>query len=120
MLTETATLTPDALLDSPTLPGGKHYELSDGELIIVGTAGAIHELMKAKALAILIKCYLRTMSGQAFSETMFTLGQSRAENRPAIVPHVRVNARDIERGAVIALPRRALEPTKSFSIIDCP
>jgi hypothetical protein len=31
MPTETVTLTPDALLDLPALPDGKHYELSDGE-----------------------------------------------------------------------------------------
>ena len=68
MPTETVTLTPDALLDLPALPDGKHYELSDGELIVVGTAGAIHELIKSRVFVILVKYHLRTMSGQPFSE----------------------------------------------------
>ena len=78
MPTETVTLTPDALLDLPALPDGKHYELSDGELIVVGTAGAIHELIKSRVFVILVKYHLRTMSGQPFSEAVFTSGLSRA------------------------------------------
>jgi Uma2 family endonuclease len=45
-------LTPSALLDLPKPPNGNHYELSDGELIVVGNAGALHELIKASALEI--------------------------------------------------------------------
>jgi Uma2 family endonuclease len=44
----------------------------------VGTAGAIHELIKSRVFVILVKYHLRTMSGQPFSEAVFTLGLSRA------------------------------------------
>ena len=74
----TATLTPDTLLELAPPANGKHYELSDGELIVVGNAGALHELIKMTVLEILMEYNFRTKSGRAFSETQFTLRADRA------------------------------------------
>jgi Uma2 family endonuclease len=71
-------LTPAALLDLPKPPNGHHYELSDGELIVAGNAGALDELIKAAVLEILIEYRLRTGSGRAFAGSQFTLRGDRA------------------------------------------
>jgi Uma2 family endonuclease len=73
-----AQLTPDALLSLPELDEGGHYELSDGELIVVGTAGALHEFIKMTLVRLLMKYEFRTSNGATFSETQFTLGSERA------------------------------------------
>jgi Uma2 family endonuclease len=75
---DTAILTPDALLELPRPRHGKHYELSDGQLIIVGNAGALHELIKTAVFEILTEYRLRVRSGRAFAETQFTLRSDRA------------------------------------------
>jgi hypothetical protein len=46
MATYTATLTPNDLVEWELPDGVKQYELSDGELIPVGNAFALHELIK--------------------------------------------------------------------------
>ncbi len=66
-------MTVDALLDLPEREDGKHYELSDGELILVGIPGALHELIKTTVYEILTDYRLSTMSGRAFSATGFAL-----------------------------------------------
>jgi Uma2 family endonuclease len=72
MGTKTA-ITPDDLLLLPRPENGKHYELSEGELIIVGNAGARHERIKSTILTLLI-VYLETYRiGRAFSESQFTM-----------------------------------------------
>jgi Uma2 family endonuclease len=73
-----AQLTPDALLSLPELDEGGHYELSDGELIVVGTAGARHEFIKVRLVKLLTIYSVRTNSGDAFSESLFTLRAERA------------------------------------------
>jgi hypothetical protein len=73
MAADTGTLTPDALIELPRPPNGKHYELSDGDLIVVGNAGALHELIKTTVFEILTEYRLRTRSGRAFAETQFAL-----------------------------------------------
>ena len=78
MAANTGTLTPDALLELPKPVNGKHYELSDGDLIIVGNAGALHELIKTTVFEILTEYRLRTRSGRAFAETQFALRSDRA------------------------------------------
>lgn len=78
MPVSTGQLTPEALLTLPKPPGAKHYELSDGDLIVVGNAGALHELIKTKLFEILTEYRLRTKSGRAFAETQFTLRADRA------------------------------------------
>ncbi len=78
MAADTGTLTPDALLELPKPPNGKHYELSDGDLIVVGNAGALHELIKTTVFEILTEYRLRTRSGRAFAETQFALRPDRA------------------------------------------
>src|ERR1700722_20253208 len=77
-MVEATTLTPDALLDLPKPANGKNYELSDGDLILVGNAGALHELIKTTVFEILTEYRLKTRSGRAFSETQFTLRADRA------------------------------------------
>ena len=73
----TIPLTADSLLSLPRPEGGRHYELSDGELIVVGNAGSLHELIKAKLLEIFIAYRLRVAEGKVFSETQFTLRSDR-------------------------------------------
>lgn len=78
MSTALAQLTPDSLVSLPERDDGGHYELSDGELIVVGTAGALHELIKMKLAELLMMYQLQTKRGRTFSETMFTLRADRA------------------------------------------
>lgn len=78
MPVSTAALTPDDLLSLPKPKHGGHYELSDGELITVGNAGALHELVKTKLFEILTEYRLQNKSGRAFAETQFTLRADRA------------------------------------------
>ena len=78
MLTSLAQLTPDSLLSLPEPAEGGHYELSDGELIIVGNAGALHGLIKARLVKLLTIYSIQTNGGDAFPETQFTLRADRA------------------------------------------
>jgi Uma2 family endonuclease len=96
MATDTATLTPEALLELPKPAHGKHYELSDGDLIIVGNAGALHELTKTTVFEILTEYRLRTRSGRAFAETQFTLRSDRAR-----IPDVAW----VSEGRLVQIPR---------------
>jgi Uma2 family endonuclease len=102
-------LTPSALLDLPRPPNGSHYELSDGELIVVGNAGALHELIKASVLEILIEYRLRTKSGRAFAETQFTLRGDRAR-----IPDVAWVSR--ERTSQIPRENRAIEIAPDIAV----
>ena len=72
MGTKTA-LSPDDLLLLPPLENSKGYELSEGELIIVGSAGARHEWIKSTILTLLIVYLEKYRIGRAFSESMFTM-----------------------------------------------
>jgi Uma2 family endonuclease len=75
----TEPLTVDSLLTLPKPASGKHYELSDGKLIIAGNAGALHELTKTKIFEILTEYRLQNKAaGRAFAETQFTLRVDRA------------------------------------------
>ena len=74
----TAALTPDGLLSLPKPKDGGHYELSDGELITVGIAGALHELIKTRLFEILTEYRLQSKTGRAFAEAQFTLCSDRA------------------------------------------
>lgn len=75
----TEPLTADLLLTLPKPASGKHYELSDGELILVGNAGALHELTKTRIFEILTEYRIqRKAAGRAFAETQFTLRADRA------------------------------------------
>jgi Uma2 family endonuclease len=81
MAANTGTLTPDALLELLKPVSGKHYELSDGDLIVVGNSGALHELIKTTVFEILTEYRLRTRSGRAFAETQFALRPTARESR---------------------------------------
>jgi Uma2 family endonuclease len=78
MSTATAALTPNDLVELELPDGVKQYELSDGELIPVGTAFALHELIKTAIFGILTEYRLRMRSGMAFADSMFTLRADRA------------------------------------------
>lgn len=66
-------LTPADLLRMGRPPDGKHYELTGaGELIVVGNAGPVHELVKAEVLWYLITGVPRSV-GRVFAETQFTI-----------------------------------------------
>jgi Uma2 family endonuclease len=77
MGTRTA-ITPDDLLLLPRPENGKHYELSEGELIIVGNAGARHERIKSTILTLLIVYLDRHPIGSAFSDSQFTMADGGA------------------------------------------
>jgi Uma2 family endonuclease len=72
MGTKTA-LTPGDLLLLPRPENGKHYELSEGELIIVGNAGARHEIIKSTILTLLTVYLEKYRIGRAFAESQFTM-----------------------------------------------
>jgi len=57
---------------------GRHYELSDGELIVVGNALARHELVKRRILKALFSWEIRYSAGAVFSESQVTLGEGTA------------------------------------------
>lgn len=73
-----AALTPDDLLTLPKPQDGKHYELSRGELIVVGNAGARHERVKRQILKLLFAYEAQNPIGQVFSESQFTLADGGA------------------------------------------
>lgn len=72
MGTKTA-ISPDDLLLLPRPENGKHYELSEGELIVVGNAGWRHEIIKSTIATLLAVCLDRRRIGRVFSETQFTM-----------------------------------------------
>lgn len=78
MAISTVQFTPDALLLLPRPAEGRNYELSDGELIVVGNAGALHELIKTRVFELLTEYRLQMKNGRAFAETQFTLRVDRA------------------------------------------
>jgi Uma2 family endonuclease len=79
MGTQTA-LTAEDLLTLPDLDPavGKHYELSDGELIIVGSAKPLHELVKARLARMLYSYLDRNPIGEVFVESQFSLAVNTA------------------------------------------
>src|ERR1700683_2784762 len=66
-------LSPDDLLLLPRPDNGKHYELSEGELIVVGNAGWQHESVKSTILGLLFAYLAVRPIGRAFPETQFTM-----------------------------------------------
>ncbi len=75
--TQTA-LRPADLMNLPLPEGVRHFELSDGELIPVGTAGARHERIKSRVLRALLLWSSRQAKSEVYSESMFTLGEQTA------------------------------------------
>ena len=107
---ETTTLTPDALLELLKPANGRHYELSDGDLVVVGNAGALHELIKTSVFEILTEYRLKTRSGRAFAETQFTLRADRARiPNVAWVSSARASLIPRENRAISIAPDIAVE-----------
>ncbi len=78
MATKTA-LTPNDLLRMPPPLEGKDYELSGGELIVVGRAGARHERIKRRLLKLLFAYEdQHPEAGEVYAESMFPLGRETA------------------------------------------
>ncbi len=71
-------LTPADLVTMPVSASGGHYELNDGELILVGNAGARHERVKNRILAAFMRYQFQYGNGVVFSESMFTLSPNSA------------------------------------------
>ena len=71
-------LTPADLLTLPRSPAGEHYELSEGELITVGNAGARHERLKQQIAKLLTAYSIEHPVGEVFCGTQFTLSESTA------------------------------------------
>ena len=78
-------LTPQSLLEMEWPEDGTRYELSEGELIVVGSAFARHESVKSRICEILFAWKARSKKGRVFAESMFTLG-----SRTARMPDVAV------------------------------
>jgi len=57
---------------------GRHYELSEGEPILVGNAGARHELVKWYIQKALFAWHARHKGGAVLSESQFTLAEGTA------------------------------------------
>jgi Uma2 family endonuclease len=73
-----AVLTRYRVSDLATLeraPGVAHFELSEGELIPVGNAGARHELIKSKAAKLLTAYALTSELVEVLTESSFTLAE---------------------------------------------
>ena len=77
------TLTPEDLLDLPAPVNGKHYELNEGELIVVGNAHPLHERVKARICRILGRYVDGNPIGEVLPESQFTLSP-----RTARIPDV--------------------------------
>ena len=80
-------LTPADLKTLPRPIDGRHYELSQGELIVVGTAGTRHERVKRRILKALFSYEVQYSTGEVFAESMFTLGEGTARVPDAAFVH---------------------------------
>ena len=85
MTTALVDLTPNSLLELPAPEDGKFYELSEGELIVVGYANAGHELVKSNILKLLFAWDIQYSAGRVFAESMFTLSNHTARIPDAAV-----------------------------------
>ncbi|MES1260399.1 MAG: Uma2 family endonuclease [Acidobacteriota bacterium] len=71
-------VTPAELLKLPQPMNGRHYELSAGQLIVAGNAGARHERVKQRILTALILWAAQHQTGSVFAESQFTLNEHTA------------------------------------------
>ncbi len=71
-------LRPADLMNLPVPEGVRHFELSDGELISVGNAGARHERIKSRIVRALLAWSLKHSVGEVYSESMFAFGEQTA------------------------------------------
>lgn len=109
MATKTA-LRVDDLLTLPALPEGQWYELSKGELIIVGSAGYLHELVKSRILELLVAWNLEARLGRILGDSMFKLFDDTARIPDvAFVSHERMAAVPVNDAIISFVPELAVE-----------
>jgi Uma2 family endonuclease len=105
-------MTPDDLLRLPPLlpEQGHHYELSDGEVVIVGNAKFRHERVKARVTMILSVHVEKARSGLVLPESLFALGEGSAhEPDVAYASNEKINAvEDVDR-LISFVPELAIE-----------
>jgi Uma2 family endonuclease len=71
-------VTPQDLLTLAPPQDGRAWELSGGELIVVGNVGARHERIKSRIVTALFEYEQRCNTGEAYAESQFTLAESTA------------------------------------------
>ena len=98
-------LTPQSLLEMQWPEDGTRYELSDGELIVVGRAFARHERVKSRVVTALVLWAAKHSKARVFAESMFTLGTHTAR-----MPDV----------AVVLAEKLALIPDEDIAIPIAP
>jgi Uma2 family endonuclease len=107
--TKTA-LTPAELPNLPRPRNGRHYELSEGELIVVGNAGTRHELVKRRILKALFAYEIRYSTGAAFAESQFSLGDATARiPDAAFLQNAKVALLPDDNGPIPVAPDLAVE-----------
>lgn len=109
----TATLlTPNDLIDLAARDG-KVYELSEGRVIEVGSAGYLHELIKSQLLIVLIGHVDAHPAGRVFSESMFPLAPHTAR-----IPDVSYVRREKLLGAEVTKYAISFVPDLAIEIIS--
>jgi Uma2 family endonuclease len=93
----------------PPLPEGQHYELSEGELIVVGNARFRHEDIKARIAELLTEWNLRAQQGRVYSELLFklALGTARQPDVSFVTTERRAGANPDEQASFV--PNLAIE-----------
>jgi len=71
-------LTSEALLEMEWPDDGTRYELSEGELVVVGKAGSRHEVVKSRIVTALCVWSVTHRGARVFSESLFRLGEDTA------------------------------------------
>lgn len=89
---------------------GHHYELSDGELIVVGNAGYKHERVKSRITEMLVLFKAQKRMGAVFAETQFSLqGDCARQPDVAFVYQQKLDAHPVTHQAVPFAPDLAVE-----------
>lgn len=107
--TKTA-LTPAELPNLPRPRDGRHYELSEGDLIVVGNAGGEHELVNWFIQKALFAWYSRHSTGAVLTESQFSLGEATARIPDvAFIGDEKLNALRRHKGPIQFAPDLAVE-----------
>ncbi len=91
---------------------GKHYELSDGELIVRGSAKPLHEWIKSQILELLVVYIVQNRIGKIFVESQFSLTATTAR-----IPDIAF-VRNEKLSGTVDLPTFAFAPDLAIEIIS--